>query len=772
MPRNPFSWRWRRTKVVKRWTICALAPALIGLRVASAAAAGEEMIVVTAPGGDHDLDDAAILNAADVRRGGASDLLAAMHALPAVSFSEAQDNPFQPNLVYRGFVASPLQGNAQGLAIYLDGGRFNQPFGDTADFDLLPDVAIQSIAVKDAGPVYGLNALGGAIVVATKTGRDTPGLSLSAAGGNYGAAEGSVEAGWKRGSASAYVALQERHDAGWRRHSPSVVYNGFADLGWEAAGGGVHLKLLGADSDLTGNGSAPVELLAADRRAVFTYPDITRNRFARASLHPWMSLSERTRVEASFYLQRLRQRTLNGDAADVASCEDGTRERLLCLEGAEGETTTLTDREGAAIPALGQDGYGMLNRSRTRSSAGGVLIQLADKRPLLAGDNDLIIGFSHDRSRTRFDSSTELGVLKDDRGVTGLGPIIDQADGSITPVSLAARTRYTGLFLSDELPLAEGLTAEIGVRYNHAKVLLDDRNGAALNGRHSFDRINPGIEFDYKLGRSITLRAGYSEANRAPTPIELSCAGPDAPCSLTNFFVGDPPLKQVVARTWEAGASGKMTGRWTVHWFLSAWRATNSDDIQFIAAAVRGRAFFANVGQTRRQGLDASADISRGAWSVHLGYAFIDAHFHTPFTLNSPDNPSAVNGLIEVGKGDRLPGIPRHRGTAGVEYAGKDFGFGSDIELQSGTYLFGDEGNEQPKTKPFATVRVHGSVRLLGSLWLFGEATNLFDKRYATFGTFSETDAVALREAPGASNPRSLSPGAPRRWRAGLRMHL
>ena len=278
----------------------------------------EQDIVVTAPGDGGDLDDATIVSAAELSRGGTADLLGGLdRSVAGLSLSEAQSNPFQPNLVYRGFVASPLQGNAQGLAFYVDGARFNQPFGDTVDFDLLPENAIRSVAIKDASAVYGLNALGGAVVVSTKTGRSDPGVTLIGAGGDHGRARLSGEIGTASGPWSVYLALDEQHDNGWRRFSPSTLYNGYADVGWDGASAGLHVKLIAADTDLTGNGAAPVELLAADRRAVYTWPDTTRNHYVRASLHPWIALGADTVLQASLYMQWLRQRTINGDAADI-----------------------------------------------------------------------------------------------------------------------------------------------------------------------------------------------------------------------------------------------------------------------------------------------------------------------------------------------------------------------------------------------------------------------------------------------------------------------
>src|SRR5699024_3698410 len=112
-------------------------------------------------------------------------------------------------------------------------GRFNQSFGDTVQFDLLPEAAIRRVDIFDANPVYGLNALGGAVVIETKTGRTAPGVFVSAGAGRFGESELVAEAGWSGSRTSAYLALQRSHDGGWRRFSPSTVYNGFADLGWD-----------------------------------------------------------------------------------------------------------------------------------------------------------------------------------------------------------------------------------------------------------------------------------------------------------------------------------------------------------------------------------------------------------------------------------------------------------------------------------------------------------------------------------------------------------
>lgn len=735
-----------------------------------------ETIIVNAPGGAIDADDALQLSSDDISRAGAPDILSALtRSVAGVTLQEAQGNPWQPNLVYRGFVASPLQGQAQGLAAYLDGARFNQPFGDTVQFDLIPEAAIRSLSVFDASPIYGLNALGGAVVLETKTGLDNPGLEASMTGGRFGYAEASLASGFSKGDFNAFAAFQYSHDHGWRDHSPSDLYNGYLDIGFDREGGGLHLKLVGADTDLTGNGVSPVELLASDRRAVFTWPDNSRSRYSRISLHPWVALSDMTRIEGSLYAQRLTLRTVNGDAADIEGCEDDPG--LLCLETVDDDAPSiLTDANGSPIAdVLGGEGYGVLNRGQTRTSAMGALVQIIDTRPLGTGENHLSAGFSYDSSRTRFGTSTELGALTEDRSVAGLGPLIVQPDGAIAPVGLIAHTDYWSLFVQDRLPILPGLSAELGLRYNHARVRLDDQIGTALDGKHRFERVNPGIELDYAVSRNASLRAGYAESNRVPTPAELSCADETAPCSLTNFFVADPPLKQVIAKSWELGASGNGNlGSVKIEWLLSAYRTNNSNDIQYVASEIRGRAYFRNIGKTRRQGIEASVKASHGGFSGSLSYAFTDASYRDALALSSPANPEAdEDGIIAVERGDRLAGIPRHSTTLSLDYASnigeRKWSIGGDIIARSGQHLIGDEANDTPALKGYAIVNVRAGFDILPGITLFGEVRNALGRKYATFGTFTEVDEIQLEEAPGASNPRAYGPGSPRRWYGGIK---
>lgn len=736
-------------------------------------------IMVTAPGAGVDGDDALGLSRGDIARSGRPDLIGALaRQLPGVTLQDAQGNPWQPIVVYRGQTASGAQGQSQGLAAYLDGARFNLPFGDTVSLDLIPDAALRTVQLLDSSPVYGLNALGGALVLETATGRSDPGVTAVSSAGAFSAGDFSVAGGGAAGRWSAFGAVQLRGERGWRDFSSSRLASGYADVGYDGTRAGLHAKLFLASTGLTGNGVSPVELLAVRRSAVFTHPDRTENRFARFSLHPWADLSPQTRLQASLYGQWQRSRALNGDAADIEPCED--EPSLLCLETeeeGEEESATLTDRLGQPIAARpGDPVYAVLNRGNLRSRVFGVLAQITDRRALLGGTNVLTVGTSLDYGRSDFAASTELGRLGSTRGVTAFGPEIAQADKAISPVSVVTRNVYAGFFASETLPLGPRLQIEAGLRYNYAYIRLDDQLGDALNGRHTFTRLNPGIEIDWQALNGLSLRAGYAETNRAPTPAELSCADPEAPCSLANFFVADPPLRQVVARTYELGAVGRwQRSGWTASWLLSAYRADTRDEIRRVASGVRGRAYFANLGDMRRQGVELSLTAERKGLRIAATYAFTDATSRSAVTIASHGNPAeADDGTITVQPGDRLPGVPRHSANLNVDYetrlgSWRRLRLGGGLSGQSSQFLLGDENNQAAPVPGFVVADLRASIEALPQVFVFGDVRNLLGRRYANFGTFGEIGEVPLAEAPDASNPRFLGPGAPRRWTIGVR---
>jgi iron complex outermembrane recepter protein len=762
-----------------RWAAPSVAALSLLVPVqASAAADPVEMLTITASplsGGNLATDAVSTatqqLDHSDLERSGSASALGALsETANGVSLSNAQGNAFQPNVVYRGFEGSPLVGDSQGLAVYVNGVRFNQAFGDTVNWDLLPDIAIDRLSIEGSSPVFGLNALGGSISVQTKDGFAYHGAQTEISGGSFGLYREAFQFGAEEDNRAIYIAATKLNESGWRDHSPSALSNLFGDVGFRGKAATLHVNLTGAQTNLTGNGAVPVELLAARRSAVFTYPDRTKNNYALASATAMIGLGGPWSLMANAYLDALRQTTLNGDASEIAPCDSVLGS--LCFN----DNSIATDTTGAPIPDFLSGGtYGQLNRTTTRTFGYGAAAQLNYEGTLFASADHAIFGTAFDRGRSRFQAVSQLGAINADRGFEGPGIVVDQADGSIAPVRVEANNSYYGFYFSNVFELTQAVSVSASARYNVADIMLQDKIGTALNGAHRFARLNRAIGLSAKIADSATIYAGYSEANRAPTPAELSCADELAPCSLTNFFVGDPALKQVVAHTIEAGLRGTMrTSDINFDWHAGLFRTDSNDDIQFVSSSFLGRAFFQNVGTTRRQGADASIKFQYGQLIGRLGYSYTDATFRTGLILSSPENPlSDANGQINVLPGNRLPGIPQHLLKATVGYAfSPSWSVNLNGQLTSGQFLRGDESNLNPQLPGYLNIGLSTRWNLTDRFELFASIENLFDANYAGFGTFSPTDRIPIREVPGASDPRSVSPSAPRSFYAGMRARL
>jgi iron complex outermembrane receptor protein len=716
-----------------------------------------------------------VLRGNDLTRGGTLIAPNAVRALNeqvgGVNLDSASGNPYQPTLFYHGFEASALQGTPQGLAVYVNGVRFNSAFGDTVNFDLLPNLAIDQMNLEGSNPVFGLNALGGALNVQLKNGFTYQGGELDVHGGSFGTYGGDFQFGKQSGNTSVYVAASGVHQDGWRDVQFSGIENFYGDVGWRSNAGELHFNVLLANSRLSGPGTSPVELLEADPAAQFTGPNAIDNTFAQVSLQGNVTVSDTISIQAATYYNNFLQRVTNGNAANDAPCNDGSG--LLC--SAPGVPSTTAG--GDAIPAfLGPDpfAYSELDNQTTNTNGYGASVQATDTQTLFGFNNHLVAGISFDGAQTEFTGVSFIGgITPDTRVFIGPQVVIDEP-GNNVPVRVGISDAYYGAFVADTLNLTDRLALTASGRFNAAEINLNDQNGGDLTGNHYYTHFNPAGGVTYKVTPWLTAYAGYADANRAPTPAELSCAGPNESCSLANFFVGDPDLKQVVSHTVEFGVRGTapIADSDRLSYNLGLYRSNLDDDIVFVNSVTLNRAFFTNVGQTRRQGVDASIQYRTPRWSAYLAYTYTDATYQTGFVEAAGSNPAAdANGNITINPGARLPGVPAHQGKLGLTYHVTDqWTIGGVLIAQSGQFLFGDEANLTPQLPAFVTLNLSTSYQLTPHIQLFAAVDNVTDEKYYTFGTFSPTTSVFLAQAPNATNPRAYSPAAPVGAFGGLRV--
>ena len=682
-----------------------------------------------------------------------------------ITVNQAQDNPLQPDLQFRGFTATPLLGGSEGVSVYLDGVRINEVFGDTVNWDLIPEDAIERMSLMSgSNPVFGLNTLGGAISLQTKTGFSDPGTRAEVYGGSFERWNASLETGGNSGAWGWYLMGRHFDEDGWRDRSPSRSSNFYGTLSWRGDGASLDLHLGHGDTDLTGNGSAPIEALAARYASIFTAPDNTKNTLDLASLQGSFDFSDATKLSFTAYHRKVDSTSYNGDASEFEECDDD--DEILC-----DDDEPVLDQHGRPIP---EEFDAINNLSHRRQVADGGTLQLAFSQPIGGMENQLVVGVDYMEGRLRFDSSVEASMLQDDRVTVPNTGIFIPEDA----LAVRTRTETTGVYLTDTLSITDRLAATVSARHNHTRTKIRDRTGENpdLDGNHSFSRVNPAAGITYRWSPELSFYGGYSEATRAPTPVELTCADEDAPCKLPNQFLADPPLKQVVAKSWEGGLRGRFgdAAADRVDWHLGVFRTTNVDDILFQATggSASNEGFFANVGDTRRQGIEASLDgvalDRRLRW--YANYTYLDATYRTDFTENSANHPDADDdGLIAVHRGDRIPGLPEHSFKLGADFAlFEGFSIGGDVIANSGQYLRSDEANLLAKTPGYTVVNLRAIYNLNAHVSVFGRVENVFDRKYYTFGTLGEPDEVF----PEFEDPRFYSPAQPRAAWIGVRIAL
>jgi len=784
--------------------LAALWPAPVWAQSLAAGESTEHVVVYgTLPDSDIGLSPDKIpgalqsLSADDLTAQHGGSVLSALGSQTAgVGLSDVQGNGLSQNLRFHGFDASPLQGTPQGLAVYQNGVRLNEAFGDTVNWDAIPQNAIARMDVWSANPVFGLNALGGAVNMVMKNGFTHPGGDASLQGGSYGHGMASGEWGMSDGNFSFYGSAEGVTDEGWRFHSQSNLARLYADAGWRFGDSEIHLVASGGATSLGVVGPTPVELIQRNAKSVFTFPQTTRNTIGSLALNGKTRLNENWQLEASAYVRSLEQRHVDGNDADFESCS--SRSSFggdLCLQDDAfgtppgGKTTAfrnqfvMMDSASRVFPFNTAITYGTIDRSYTDSTSRGVTLQATSNAPLFGMTNYFTTGFSVDASGIGFRSTSTLGrilpslLVTVDPSVAGSGSVI-HANGNIgyAPVNLGATTTYYGFYAVDALDLTDALTVTVGLRANTADIDTRDRSGSAaeLNGTHNYSHVNPLAGVTYRLADALTLFAGYSESNRAPTPLELDCADPNLPCLLEGSLVADPPLQQVVAHSYQAGLRGNLgeVGSGKLDWSLSLFRTDSDNDIVALASALAGRGYFANVPSTQRQGLDLSANYSAPGWSAYASYSWLDATYQFNGSLASPNNPKADgSGNVAVMRGDRIPLNPADTIRAGADFDVMDgVSLGGEIAFTSSEYFDGDPSNLNTKLPPTVVMNLRAAWQITPTWQLFGTVDNLFDNRDALYGSYFGPDGTVGLVTPALTDPRTLTLRQPITFQLGLRL--
>lgn len=764
-----------------------------------AAHADLQQVVVTAtplPGPTLKVDqipgNVQILSASNLSSQGSASLTTALNSqLSSVNVNDNLDDPFQPDILYRGFEASPVLGTPQGLAVYENGVRINEAFGDTVNWDLIPSLAINQVELVSSSAVYGLNALGGAISIGMKNGFNYQGGTIELSGGSYGDRGATAQFGTHSGALGLYVAGRALDSTGWRNFSSDRLRDVYAAFSVRTAAGSLDLSFTRANNLLGGQSAAPVQELAVNRSLTFTGPQSNDNALDFLTLNGTLRLPRHWSLQTVLYYRDFSQSVQNGNSTSYTACTSPPG--VLCQPDG---VTPLTNAAGQPLADISDNGSRYIGENdfeQIHAWGRGITLQASNSARVFGHTNEFTLGLAVDYASTTYYTAAQIGVLNSQRIVLPSNLLVYTpensaaalANGDATPVSVDSVNKNLGAYFADTFNVTHALSVTASARYNISHINLADQLGQNLSGHNRFVHFNPGIGATYRWSPRLTLYAGYSVNTRTPTASEIECSDPLKPCLLPTSLAGDPPnLRQVVAHTMEFGLRGRMAslaGRnAALKWNLSAFRTVLYDDIYGVATSI-SQGFFQNIGDTRRQGIEMGLKLFGARWSAYANYSLVQATFLSAFLVPSPSNPhQSAAGDIQVRPGDRLPGIPENRVKLGVDFRPlPEWSIGASVNMVSSFYYAGDESNQLPPIPGYTVVDWHTSYQPIAHVELFAAIDNLFNRRYATWGILSDPTGVGapgvpvngVTNGPGVDN-RFLSPAAPFELRAGIRVRF
>ncbi|MEC9248176.1 MAG: TonB-dependent receptor [Pseudomonadota bacterium] len=757
----------------------------------------------------------------------ASDLTSILgSSLSGVHLSDVQGNPFQKDLSFRGYKASPLLGVAQGISVFLESSRLNEPLGHEINWDMIPIDAIAHITfISGTTPLYGLNSLGGALNMELKNGFSSPGSTISLSTGSWGRHTVNIERGLNNGTFGYYVNLGYKEEDGWRDLSESDLHTIVAAFSYRGELLSGDLFYLYGNSDLAGNGTVPQEILDKDRDAVFTAPDLTLNVSDFVMFGLDFLFSEEIDVGVDAFYRKTKTDSFNGDASEFTVCDlnannsllEGLRPDVHRLNGinendicggtnilAVNTTTELqaalnrvsngilfdvTEVENDELSGTGLLSDSAINNSSDRDQESyGLTANLAMARTVFGIENSLTSGIAYNEGLAKFNSVTELSLInpisRSTRGL-GLGTFLDEENTSV-----ATRTKVWDFYLNNIFNLTERFLFSAGFKYFYSDIEISDKSNERpeLNGEHQFDRLNLSLGASYELVENLFLYGNYGESSRIPTPIELSCnegvfqiaqniavrngGNPDDvdfECRLPNAFVADPPLKQVVAKGFEVGTRAN----WEVlEADISYHYHTNHNDIIFQSTG-RSAGLFANVKRTIREGLDLQLYSSFHRLGLGLKYNFLKATFDDNFKVLSPNHPfSDLNGELTVSKGRYLPSLPKHQLKIKSQLRITDqFTVTKHLSYISEQFLRGDESNQLQRLGDYFLLDMTAHYQINDMALFYLKIDNILDSDYESFGVVGE-DPRSVIPSITSNRERFLSPGSPRGIWFGMKISM
>ncbi|HTE46383.1 MAG TPA: TonB-dependent receptor [Gemmatimonadaceae bacterium] len=654
-----------------------------------------------------------------------------LRRLPGLSLFDDQGSRHQPELDLRGFIVSPVVGQPQGVSVFLDGVRINEPDAQQVNFDLIPmDAVNRAELVRGPSAIFGKNSLAGSLLLFTSRGVGGAQTSVDVDGGPYGYRSALVKASGQVGGVGGVDGMMTARvsdEHGWRDATGARTQMLFGNVGRTRDSSDVALTVMYANNKLFEAGSLPESYLDVNRRINYTPGDF----FQPEMLH-----------------LALRGRRTVGDGQ---------------LSGNLFARQNDYEQYNGNIPPPNSDGF-----VRNRSAGG--LAEWTRLATIGGVSSTLTFGGEYNRANVgyRFLAVESPGVPADDDDLADLGCAVPS--GLCTDVRTDEDN--AALYAQASISFTPSVSLTVALRGDFVRTSIADRITPDHGGTNTYWRASPKVGLTYTPTDAMRAYVAISTGFRAPAALELSCADASAPCSLPFALGADPPLEPVKVLDYEAGVDFTPTAKTTVS--IATFLSRVDDDILFVQPTATS-GFFQNVPHTRRAGVDLSGSLDlRGGFRTSGSYSYVAATYRSTVQL-----ASALDDEPATTPGNRFPTSPVQRAMAGVDFT-RSIARGvldAAVEVRgvSGQYLRGDEANTQAQLPGYSVTDVHVSGRFAhGTVRAY--ITNLFDRQYASFGVYAQ-NAKGPIGGPTPADPddapieRFLTPGQPRLFTLSVSIH-
>lgn len=605
----------------------------------------------------------------------------ALERLPGVTLQNEQGTPFQPTLTLRGFVASPVTGLPQGVSVFLDGVRLNEPTVEEVNFDLIPLEAVDRVEIiRGPSALFGRNTLGGAVSLLTRRGDEIAEIIPQLSAGSFGHVDTRFRLGGTARPFDYFLSFTRTTEDGYRDFTPATVNRAFGKLGFARGETDATVSYQWSQDKLKQAGSLPESELNRDRRANFTAGDYFKPELNFAIINAEHHFGDSLTANLNAFVRALSVSQFNVN---------------LITSNTKLENNTL-------------------------STGGGLQLKY---RSTIAGLPSLLVGgveYAWNRVTSRTLEETD-GAFETD------------ADLADIQNSFAIYAEHALTLFRDFAGPKSSVILTISGRYDWVRHAIVDRLGGPSGSTDTYSRLNPRVGVNVNVAEGVGVYAAYAQGFRAPAFLELTCAGPGAVCPGLQVGVApDPPLKAVTAQSFEIGGHARLAPWLRAE--ISGYWTDLTDEIFAVTPTSTTGVFFQNVGDTRRQGVEVGLrGRFGGVLEPYLNYAFTRATFQSRAELATPLPP----GTETVQPGDRLSLVPEHRINIGADYRPWPW-----LQLTAGTgwvgsqFLRGDESNRQRPLAPYWVTQGGASVRWRG-LEGFVQVNNILNAKYETFGTFA-----------------------------------